>query len=94
MRVRVPPRACLKSIKSYFVVFIIGIIIGAILDWSVNRYFPPHPASEFLTYKIRFGVENLKVDLIALNFSFSLMFSFSLIMLIFGLIFVILYKQL
>jgi len=84
----------LKSIKSYFVVFIIGIIIGAILDWSINRYFPPHPASEFLTHKIKFGIENLKVELVALNFSFSLMFSFSLIMIIFGLIFVILYKQL
>ncbi|MEO0223474.1 MAG: hypothetical protein ABIL76_00070 [candidate division WOR-3 bacterium] len=84
----------MKSVKSYFVVFIIGIIIGTILDWSINRYFPPHPASEFLTHKIRFGIENLKVDLVAFNFSLSLMFSFSLIMLIFGLILVILYKQL
>lgn len=84
----------LKPIKFYFFVFIIGIIIGAILDWAINKYFPPHPASEFLTHKIKFGIENVKVDLVALNFSLSLMFSFSLIMLIFGLIFVILYKQL
>lgn len=69
-------------------------MLGAILDWGINKYFPPHPASEFLTHKIKFGLENLKVDLVAFNFSLSLMFSFSLIMLIFGLIFVILYKQL
>jgi len=84
----------LKSLKSYFFVLILGFIFGAIIDWSINKYLPPHPASEFLTYKIKFGIENFKIDLLALNFSFSLMFYFSFIILIFGIIFVIIYRQL
>ncbi len=93
MRVRVPPRA-LKSIKSYFFVFIIGIIIGTILDWAITNKLPPHPASQILTHKIKFGIENMKIDLVAFNFSFSILFNFSLLMIIFGIILVILYKQL
>lgn len=94
VRVRVPPRALLKSIKSYFFVLVLGIVLGTIIDWSIVKYLPKHPANEFLTYKVSFGIENIKINLIAMNISFSIMLNFSLIMLIFGILFVILYKQL
>ncbi|MEO0143626.1 MAG: hypothetical protein ABIL45_01685 [candidate division WOR-3 bacterium] len=84
----------MKSLKSYFFVLILGFIMGTITDWAITKYLPPHPASEFITHKIKFGIENVKIDLVAFNFSFSLIFNFSLLMLIFGIIFVILYRQL
>ncbi|MEO0202904.1 MAG: hypothetical protein ABIL37_04190 [candidate division WOR-3 bacterium] len=68
--------------------------MGTIIDWAISKYLPPHPASEFLTYKIKFGIEDIKVDLISLNLSLSIIFKLSLLMLIFGIIFVILYRQL
>ncbi len=77
-----------------FWAFIIGLVVGTVLDWGISNYLPSHPARDFFIQKVQFGIPEFTIDLIMLTFSFSLMFKFSIIMITTALIFYFVYRNL
>ena len=74
--------------------FIVGLVAGAILDWGISQYLPPHPARDFFIYKVEFGIPRLVLDVVIMNLTFGITFKFSLIVITTALLFYFVYKNL
>ncbi len=72
---------------------IMGLVVGAVLDWAATSFLPSHPARDFFIKKVQFGIPEFSLDLVILSMSAGLVFRFSLIMVIMAIVFYVVYRN-
>ncbi len=87
------PRHLRKPLRSYFVALLLGLVLGAILDHLIASNVHS-PAVDFITYKVSFGIDELALSLVIVDLKFSISFNFSIMILLFGIVFLIVYHNL
>jgi len=83
----------LKNRGGYLLATLMGLAVGAVLDWAAVNFLPSHPARDFFVKKVEFGVPQASLDLIIFSLNVGLMFRFSLIMIITAIIFYVVYRN-
>ncbi len=72
-----------KKYWTFLIAIFAGIVSGALVSELLKMILPTGVVKDFLTYSVNFGLDPLGINLGALKFTFGLIFSFTVVSLLF-----------